>query len=179
MLEITSAIKNAGYDSSRFHNEANAIKTNAPNYVVWDIMRAYCRLNPPKGSARKAPSESSQAIMAKVSRTLVNFRRDNSLKSPQGRFLQNPEPLWGPGRRGTNSVHPRPKLVEISNAEDQMAVSGDESSSSPYEDEPLLSEDSEEGDPIARQRKKIRDANAGAVVYGTKKKDFEREYGAK
>ena len=181
MLEITSAIKNAGYDSSRFHNEANAIKTNAPNYVVWDIMRAFCRLNPPKGSAHKTFSAGALAILAKSSRTVVNFKLDYSLRIPQGRFLPNPEALWGPGRKGKekSTAQPFPKLNESPNAKSEIAVKEEDSSSSPHENAPLLLEDSKEEDPIARQRRKIRDANAGGIIYGTEKKEFEREYGAK
>ena len=176
MLEITSAIKNAGYDSSRFHNEANAIKTNAPNFVVWDIMRAYCRLNPPKGSAHKAPSAGAQAILANPSRTAVNFKLDFSLNIPQGRFLPNPEALWGPGRKGKGkcTVQPRPKLVENSDTESDIAAKEEDSSSSPNENEPLLHEDSE-GDPIARQRRKIKNANAGGIIYGMERKDYGAE----
>lgn len=181
MLKITSAIKNAGYVSSRFHNEANAIKTNAPNFVVWDIMRAYCRLNPPKGSAHKAPSEVAQAILANPSRTKVNFKLDYSLNIPQGRFLPNPEAHWGPGRKGKekSASQPRPKLVENSNAESIIAVKKEDSSSSPYENEILLQECSEGGDPVARQRREIKDANAGGIICGIERKGFEKEHSAK
>ena len=100
MAEMTSAIRNAGYESSRFHNEPSAIKTNAPNYVVWDIMRAYCRLNPPKGSAKKKPSDSSIAILSKVSRTVVSFKFAHPARRARGKYYMNPEPSWGPGKKG-------------------------------------------------------------------------------
>jgi hypothetical protein len=104
MIEIISAIKNAGYESSRFHNESAAIKTNAPNYVIWDILRAYCRLNPPRGSSHKVPTPSAVAILSKVSRTIVSFKIDHALLHTKGRFYQNPEPDWGPGKRGKRDL---------------------------------------------------------------------------
>jgi N2,N2-dimethylguanosine tRNA methyltransferase len=106
MIEIISAIKNAGYESSRFHNESAAIKTNAPNYVIWDILRAYCRLNPPRGSSHKVPTPSAVAILSKVSRTIVSFKIDHNLLHTKGRFYQNPEPEWGPGKRGKRDLEP-------------------------------------------------------------------------
>ena len=104
MTEITSAIRNAGYDSSRFHNEPAAIKTNAPNYVVWDIMRAYCRLNPPRGSTHRKPSDSSIAILSKVSRTVVSFKFAHPARLSRGKYYMNPEPDWGPGKRGKRDL---------------------------------------------------------------------------
>lgn len=104
MIEIISAIKNAGYESSKFHNESAAIKTNAPNYVIWDILRAYCRLNPPRGSTHKVPSPGALAILSKVSRTIVSFKIDHSLLHTRGRFYQNPEAEWGPGKRGKRDL---------------------------------------------------------------------------
>lgn len=44
--KFKSALINAGYRVSGYHKEAQAIKTNAPNSVVWDIMRAWCKEHP-------------------------------------------------------------------------------------------------------------------------------------
>ena len=41
MDDVRSALVNAGYRVSAFHKEADAIKTDAPNSVVWDIMRCW------------------------------------------------------------------------------------------------------------------------------------------
>lgn len=49
---MKSAIMNAGYQASGYHKHAQAIKTDAPNSVVWDIMRAHCKLHPPKKNSK-------------------------------------------------------------------------------------------------------------------------------
>lgn len=41
MDDFRSALVNAGYRVSAFHKEADAIKTDAPNNVVWDIIRCW------------------------------------------------------------------------------------------------------------------------------------------
>lgn len=53
MNVIRSALVNAGYRVSQYHKEAQAIKTDAPNRIVWDIMRAWCKNHPPKGQKSK------------------------------------------------------------------------------------------------------------------------------
>lgn len=171
MLEITSAIKNAGYNSSRFHNEPKAIKTDAPNYVVWDIMRAYCRLNPPKSSKNKEPSSSSLAILAKPSRTVVDFRLDNSLKIPQGRFVGNTNRDGGPGRKKRTSLPLIPAPDKSVNAESTIVPSGEDAVGSPDEIGPSPSRRFDEGDSIARQREKIKETGTGGITYGKEKRD--------
>ena len=44
LVDMYSAITNAGYRVSNTHKEPLAIKTDAPNVVVWDIIRAYAKL---------------------------------------------------------------------------------------------------------------------------------------
>jgi len=48
MDTVRCAMVNAGYKMSVYHKEPSAIKTDAPNRFVWDIMRAWCKLHPPK-----------------------------------------------------------------------------------------------------------------------------------
>uniref|UniRef100_A0A7S3Q1S8 tRNA (guanine(26)-N(2))-dimethyltransferase n=1 Tax=Chaetoceros debilis TaxID=122233 RepID=A0A7S3Q1S8_9STRA len=48
-----SAIINAGFRVSGYHKEPQAIKTDAPNSVIWDIMRAWCKEHPPKLKSKK------------------------------------------------------------------------------------------------------------------------------
>jgi hypothetical protein len=47
LVDVQSALLNAGHRVSQFHKEPLAVKTDAPPHVVWDIMREYCRLHPP------------------------------------------------------------------------------------------------------------------------------------
>ena len=47
MKMFKAALVNAGYRVSAYHKEPQAIKTDAPNHVVWDVVRAYCKEHPP------------------------------------------------------------------------------------------------------------------------------------
>ena len=106
LKKIKAAIINAGYQASGYHKEPNAIKTNAPNEVVWDIMRAWAKENPPK----KTPPEDSPAakILAQESTIEVDFTIPKSMQGTDkvARFPQNPEKNWGPKRRANNIVKP-------------------------------------------------------------------------
>jgi len=48
-----AAIINAGYRVSGYHKEAQAVKTDAPNHVIWDVLRVWCNENPPKSNSKK------------------------------------------------------------------------------------------------------------------------------
>jgi len=48
MDKIRCALTNAGYRVSIYHKEPDAIKTDAPNEVLWDVLRAWCKEHPPK-----------------------------------------------------------------------------------------------------------------------------------
>lgn len=48
-----SALINAGYRVSGYHKDAEAVKTDAPSSVVWDIMRAWCKDHPPNLNSKK------------------------------------------------------------------------------------------------------------------------------
>ena len=51
---MKAALANAGYRMSAYHKEPNALKTDAPNSVVWDVMRAWCKDHPPKKEGKKS-----------------------------------------------------------------------------------------------------------------------------
>jgi len=101
-LEMRSALVNAGYRVSSFHHDPDAVKTDAPNSVLWDVMRAYCQKNPPKGSCKKRDSKVAAAILARPCSTVVDFSVPAILQGPKKkvlRFPPNPEANWGPKRR--------------------------------------------------------------------------------
>ena len=85
---IKNALNNAGYRFSQFHHEAASIKTDAPPHVVWDIVRAYCKLHPPEGSKHKVQSQTAQAILSKeITTSTINFKHVSNnkwVKSNQG-----------------------------------------------------------------------------------------------
>ena len=68
-----NALNNAGYRYSQFHHEPTSIKTDAPPQVIWDIMRAFCKLYPPQGSKHKAQSRTAQSILGRDIVTPIDF----------------------------------------------------------------------------------------------------------
>jgi tRNA (guanine26-N2/guanine27-N2)-dimethyltransferase len=51
--KFKAAIVNAGYQVSGYHKNPQAIKTNAPNRIVWDILRAWCKIHPPVANSKQ------------------------------------------------------------------------------------------------------------------------------
>jgi tRNA (guanine26-N2/guanine27-N2)-dimethyltransferase len=103
LQKAKAALINAGYLVSGFHKEPEALKTNAPPHVVWDILRAWAKENPPK----KALSEDSAGakIMNSSPTIEVDFTipesmlQKNQEKGNIKRFPQNPQKNWGPKRK--------------------------------------------------------------------------------
>ncbi len=40
IVTFKAPLVNSGYEVSVYHKEPGAVKTNAPNHVVWDVVRA-------------------------------------------------------------------------------------------------------------------------------------------
>ncbi|KAG7363778.1 S-adenosyl-L-methionine-dependent methyltransferase [Nitzschia inconspicua] len=111
--DFKAALINAGYKVSGYHKEPTAIKTDAPDEVVWDIMRAWVERHPLK----KEPQEGSAAakILAKQKTIEVDFTmpkggipgsNSSSTSKKDGkkkvsRFPNNPESHWGPKRKAS------------------------------------------------------------------------------
>ncbi|XP_067829075.1 tRNA (guanine(26)-N(2))-dimethyltransferase isoform X2 [Heptranchias perlo] len=103
LLQMRSALLHAGYRVSLSHACKNAVKTDAPSSVIWDVMRSWAKIHPVK---REKLSESSPAfrILGKdpVLQACFDIREDANPKSrKQGlkRFQENPEANWGPKAR--------------------------------------------------------------------------------
>lgn len=99
-LKFRSALLHAGYKVSITHTSAEAVKTDAPPSVVWDIMRAWAKLNP-VNEKRLSKTSPATAILKKESSIEVCFdiRSDANPKSrvlKLLRFQENPEANWGP-----------------------------------------------------------------------------------
>jgi tRNA (guanine26-N2/guanine27-N2)-dimethyltransferase len=96
---IMAALANAGYQVSGYHKDPCAIKTNAPNSIVWDVLRQWVKKHPPA----KTPAEGSPAalILAKEPSMDFDFTIPKSMTKKDStvrRFPQNPEKHWGPKR---------------------------------------------------------------------------------
>ncbi|KAL7834152.1 hypothetical protein AOLI_G00291120 [Acnodon oligacanthus] len=103
MLQFRSALLHAGYKVSFSHACKNAVKTDAPAGVLWDIMRCWEKSNPVK---RERLSETSPALrILSTEPTLqasFDIRDDanpQSRKRHLTRFQENPQANWGPKAR--------------------------------------------------------------------------------
>ena len=101
MIDFKSALHNLGYRSSQFHHNPDAVKTDAPPKVVWDVIRALAKITPPLGSSRKKTSEAAKAILQKELTTEIDFTIPTSFaeRKDVARFPMNPESNWGPKAR--------------------------------------------------------------------------------
>ncbi|XP_047676349.1 tRNA (guanine(26)-N(2))-dimethyltransferase isoform X2 [Tachysurus fulvidraco] len=103
MLQFRSAVLNAGYRVSLSHACKNALKTDAPAAVLWDIMRCWEKKNPVK---KERLSETSPAFRILSTEPTVqacfDVRDDanpQSRKRHLTRFQENPQANWGPKAR--------------------------------------------------------------------------------
>ena len=116
MVAMVSALMRQGYRVSRSHTDASAIKTDAPNKALWDVLRCWVAT---QGKRQKALSETSPAhhILAQPPTIEADFRptkeavqllakrTDDGTKV--GRFMPNPDE-WGPGSKGISHTHLHP-----------------------------------------------------------------------
>jgi tRNA (guanine26-N2/guanine27-N2)-dimethyltransferase len=102
LIKVKAALLNAGFRVSGYHKEPQAIKTNAPNQVLWDVLRVWCKENPPN-STKNHECSVAHKILTKTPTTHVDFSVPMALRVDRGiaRFPQNPEPHWGPKKAAT------------------------------------------------------------------------------
>lgn len=116
MTTFKAALVNAGYRVSAYHKEPQAVKTDAPNHVVWDVVRAWCKEHPPhkKKESKKHREGEEQGTNAPPNRPHVDIattilsnemRTEIDFTIPQGfgaerkkakRWALNPTANWGP-----------------------------------------------------------------------------------
>ncbi|KAG7399017.1 tRNA methyltransferase 1 [Phytophthora boehmeriae] len=105
MAQIQGAIRHAGYEASQFHKIPDAIKTTAPNDVIWDIMRCWVKKHP-LNKNRDGQESAGNRILAKEPKIEANFssrRPCPNDKTKALRFPLNPEPNWGPKARAVGN----------------------------------------------------------------------------
>jgi len=120
-----AALINAGYRVSAYHKDPGAVKTDAPNHVVWDVVRGWCKENPPKQRKvnkrhRKGEEQGSNAppkhphsdvaslILNKEIKTKIDFAIPESVASRKKavRYALNPEANWGPKKAASGLGNP-------------------------------------------------------------------------
>lgn len=103
-----SAILNAGYKVSLSHAHKLALKTDAPNDFIWDMMRAYEKLNP---TNKDNWNDVCKAIIGRKDNftdVSIDFTDHPDAEPPSRsskllRFQVNP-PNWGPKCRAKGSA---------------------------------------------------------------------------
>jgi len=85
-----------GYRVSHFHREPEAIKTDAPNHIVYDLMRLWAEERPPK--VNPLPGLLKKELSLKRPLEWVS-EEEVARASKVPRFLPNPEANWGPKAR--------------------------------------------------------------------------------
>lgn len=83
----------------------DAIKTNAPAKVLWDIMRCWAKKNP-VSAKRLTEAGVARKILSVESEQQYSFEMHVNAKPESKRlglvrFQENPQPFWGPGTRAT------------------------------------------------------------------------------
>lgn len=115
LIEFKANLTHLGYRVSAFHRDPLALKTDASDDVIWDLMRAYSKHYPPTGISNKNFPERAKTILAKESKTdltymfLKDLPKATTGKRTLPRFFQNPEENWGPKRRAgrvKNTLNP-------------------------------------------------------------------------
>ena len=97
ILDVHSAILNAGYQVSISHTCPTAVKTNAPVELIWDIFREWIKKNPIKNNENPAAVEILQSPQGNI----IDFTRHHSARAASKssgltRFQENPTRNWGP-----------------------------------------------------------------------------------
>ena len=125
---FNAALVNAGYRVSAYHKDPGAVKTDAPNHVVWDVIRGWCKENPPKPKKvnkrhRKGEDPGSNAppkhphadvaslILNKEIKTKIDFTVPKSVATRKKavRYALNPEANWGPKKAASGLGNPNGK----------------------------------------------------------------------
>ncbi|XP_055692924.1 tRNA (guanine(26)-N(2))-dimethyltransferase [Lutzomyia longipalpis] len=106
VLKFRSALLHAGYRVSYSHAHKNSLKTDAPNRVLWDILRCWAEKNP-INPERLQEGTPVKAILAEKSQNSYEFDIVHPQANPESRrnclsrFPENPTANWGPGTRAT------------------------------------------------------------------------------
>jgi len=109
MAEIRAALANAGYRSSQSHRDPDAIKTDAPPRIIWDIMRCWCQKHPISEKRMIETDKAAAKILNVQPKLVANFTTTAALRAkPKARrWAPNPEPYWGPKAAAHGRKRPR------------------------------------------------------------------------
>mmetsp|Transcript_18145 Transcript_18145/g.26963 ORF Transcript_18145/g.26963 Transcript_18145/m.26963 type:complete len:568 (-) Transcript_18145:785-2488(-) len=102
MDSVKAALINAGYRVSGQHKEPQALKTNAPNRFIWDMLRVWIK-DHPVSEKHLTEGSTAQKILSVEPVHEVDFTvpKDFAKRKKACRFPMNPEKNWGPKPRAT------------------------------------------------------------------------------
>ena len=107
--KFIAQLEKLGYKVSASHKEPDALKTDAPTSILWDVMRNWVRLNPvDQKRSKEAAEEKGKGvtpgvlILAKEAAFTCEFEDDGKEgvrgRKKATRYPLNPEANWGPKR---------------------------------------------------------------------------------
>ncbi len=104
ILKFNSALLHAGFQVSMTHCRDNAVKTNAPPSVVWDVMREWVKLNPVGEKHRDVTKTSGKMLAIETVTPNIRFdlHADANPPSRQVKLVRYEEHRgmnWGPQQR--------------------------------------------------------------------------------
>ncbi|EGB10961.1 hypothetical protein AURANDRAFT_1191, partial [Aureococcus anophagefferens] len=99
MAEVRAALTHAGYRVSQHHREPDAIKTDAPPRVLWDVFRCWVKKHPVSEKRLAEPRSAAAKILATAPVLEANFATTAAMRAKATkarRWAPNPEEHWGP-----------------------------------------------------------------------------------
>lgn len=114
LTEFKSALLHLGYRVSHFHRDPQAVKTDAPNSAVFDILRKWAEDHPPKEKEKHAVLMKPVTTLKSIEFTLHPCAVQSSVNV--ARWLPNPAPHWGPKKRAKNTgggSQPPQKIISL------------------------------------------------------------------
>ena len=127
MILISSALINAGFKVSQSHAIENAIKTNAPNQVIWDVIRNWAKKTEGDKTKKYSETTPSHIILSKEAAFDYDFTSNPeaiplSAQIRLIRFQENPTADWGPQSKPKKAKRNRidhvPRNDDLSNVSD-------------------------------------------------------------
>ncbi|EDO48806.1 predicted protein [Nematostella vectensis] len=114
IVQFRSALLRLGYKVSGSHVCPTAVKTDAPNNVLWDVMRCWEKINPVKKRPKGSPAS---AILSKDPQIQASFEMYPGANPPSRqqkllRFQENPEANWGPKARAKRKADTDETMTE-------------------------------------------------------------------
>jgi tRNA (guanine26-N2/guanine27-N2)-dimethyltransferase len=131
LRQFRGTLKELGYRVSHFHREPEAVKTDAPVSVIYDLMRVWAEEHPPK--QQQLPELIKKPVKLKRP---VEWRTEEEVERGRkvARFLPNPEPNWGPkprARGGGGGAEPAAAAEASGDRPSEAPPSGGTTSLSP------------------------------------------------